>query len=52
MREDAVAAFLDRANVGWELVDRLIDRHLLITVSYKGNRFYLRRFPHRSSADR
>ncbi len=52
MREDAVAAFLDRAGAGWELVDRLINRHLLITVTYKGNRFYLRRFPRRSSADR
>ncbi len=52
MREDAVTAFLDRANVGWELVDRLINQQLLITVEYKGNRFYLRRFSHRSSADR
>jgi wyosine [tRNA(Phe)-imidazoG37] synthetase (radical SAM superfamily) len=46
MREDAMTAFLTRADAGWDLVTRLIDDGQLAEINYAGHRFYLRTFKH------
>ncbi|MHB8120219.1 MAG: hypothetical protein ACYDHX_16115 [Methanothrix sp.] len=43
MREAAVRKFLQQANEGWEVVQRLIDGGQLVKTEYQGNNFYLRR---------
>ncbi len=44
MREEAVRELLEKADVGWDVVDGLLDRLELVEVKYKGKRFYVRRF--------
>ncbi|MCK4444704.1 MAG: radical SAM protein, partial [Thermoplasmata archaeon] len=44
MREEAVRELLEKADVGWDVVDGLLDRLELAEVEYKGKRFYVRRF--------
>lgn len=43
MRESAVKKFLEQAEERWGVVQRLIDRGLLVETEYKGNKFYLPR---------
>jgi len=43
MREAAIRILLERSNESWEVVERLIDRGLLVKTEYLGNSFYLRR---------
>jgi wyosine [tRNA(Phe)-imidazoG37] synthetase (radical SAM superfamily) len=43
IREDALAHFLERANVGWDLVQRLTAAGELKPVDFAGKRFYVRR---------
>ncbi len=43
MREDAVNAFLKRAEGDWEAIDSLIAQDRLVEVEHGGHRFYLRR---------
>jgi len=47
MREDAVDTFLQRAEAGWSLVDRLLDEDQLVRTDYGGHTFYLRRLDRR-----
>jgi len=44
MRETAVRAFLSRAGIAWEVVDRLVTQGDLAKTKYAGQIFYLRRF--------
>ena len=44
MRQDAVSAFLTRADADWAVVEDLLHREQLTEMSYKGHQFYLRRF--------
>lgn len=44
MREDAVAAFLERAGKDWAVVHRLMAQDKFIKTEYGGHKFYLRRF--------
>ncbi|MBN1894617.1 radical SAM protein, partial [bacterium] len=43
MREDAVAEFLKKAKSGRSVVDRLVDRDLLVRKEFQGHIFYARR---------
>jgi len=43
MREDAVRAFLERANGDWDAVRRLMSEEQLVEVEHGGHRFYLRK---------
>ncbi|MCK4514845.1 MAG: radical SAM protein, partial [Spirochaetaceae bacterium] len=43
MREDAVGAFLERANSDWEVVHRLVAEDELVETEFEGWKFYLRR---------
>jgi len=45
MREDAVAEFLKRAGVGWEIVQHLIEKRDLVDLEYQGKKFYMRKLP-------
>ncbi|MFB0517442.1 MAG: radical SAM protein [Candidatus Neomarinimicrobiota bacterium] len=45
MREDAVDAFLERADADWAIIHKLIAEDQLIETAYEGKRFYLRRLP-------
>jgi wyosine [tRNA(Phe)-imidazoG37] synthetase (radical SAM superfamily) len=47
MTEEAVQAFLAKANSDWSLVKELLDKELLIETLYDGKRFYMRRLPKR-----
>jgi len=44
MREDAVAKLLQKASADWAVVQRLVDKGLLINTEYKGQTFYMRKF--------
>lgn len=44
MREEAVRELLEKADVGWDVVDGLLDRLELVEVKYKSKTFYVRRF--------
>ncbi len=50
MREDAVAAYVERAGRGWEVVAALVAQGRLVEVEHGGHRFYLGRFARRGSA--
>jgi wyosine [tRNA(Phe)-imidazoG37] synthetase (radical SAM superfamily) len=43
MREDAVDAFLARAEADWTAVHQLVVQDRLVEAEYEGHRFYLRR---------
>ncbi len=43
MREAAIKQLLQHSNEGWEVVQRLIDRGVLVKTEYQGHSFYLRR---------
>lgn len=43
MREEAVRSLLGRTQAGQSLLERLIERGLLVETTYQGNRFYMRR---------
>jgi wyosine [tRNA(Phe)-imidazoG37] synthetase (radical SAM superfamily) len=44
MRRDAVEEYLKNADSDWKAVEKLIDEEKLMEVSYKENRFYVRKF--------
>ena len=44
MRKDAVREFLSKAGADWSTIDKLIDGGQLIEVSYRGKKFYIRKF--------
>jgi len=50
MRREAVETLLAKANVDWELVDRLEAEGKLRRVAYADRTFYVRRFPAASGA--
>ena len=43
MREDAVKVFLGNANVGWQIIERLLVAEKLVELAYEGNRYYMRK---------
>jgi wyosine [tRNA(Phe)-imidazoG37] synthetase (radical SAM superfamily) len=43
MREDAVAAFLERAGADWLVIDGLVAGGRLIRTAYDGQQFFLRK---------
>jgi len=44
MREDAVRAFLAKANAKWSVINLLLEKKQLLEIEYKGKKFYLRKF--------
>jgi wyosine [tRNA(Phe)-imidazoG37] synthetase (radical SAM superfamily) len=51
MREDAVRELLRRAGSEWSVVERLVERGELERVQYRGQRYYVRRFPRVAGRD-
>ena len=47
MREDAVQELLNRAGVGWEVVEKLINEGKIIELRYREHKFYMRKLPGR-----
>lgn len=47
MREDAMRAFLARAESNWVVIDRLLEEDQLVETRYRGHRFFLRRLGRR-----
>ncbi len=45
MREDAVAEFLENARTDWETIQELIDNSSLISLEYRGKKFYMHKLP-------
>ncbi|MBU0663589.1 MAG: radical SAM protein [Proteobacteria bacterium] len=43
MQEEAVQAFLVKAGVDWQLIDKLITRDRIFATVYQGKKFYLRK---------
>ncbi len=43
MREDAVKKLLEKANAGWDVVEKLLKAGKLIEIEYEGEKFYMRR---------
>ena len=48
MRKDGVEELLKKANVGWDVVERLIKEDKLIKLEYDNNIFYMRKLKSRS----
>jgi wyosine [tRNA(Phe)-imidazoG37] synthetase (radical SAM superfamily) len=46
MRKDGVEELLKKANVGWDVVERLIKEDKLIKLKYGNNIFYMRKLKH------
>ena len=44
MREDAVLSLVQKAGADFSVVERLLQDHQLVCLTYGGHRFYLRRF--------
>lgn len=49
MREEAVTELLNRIDSGWETVQELIDKGIMVQLEYQGKRFYARKLPTRSN---
>jgi len=45
MREEAVIQLLRKADVGWGVVEKLIEDDRLMKLEYQGQRFYMRKLP-------
>ncbi|MHA1237861.1 MAG: radical SAM protein [Candidatus Odinarchaeia archaeon] len=45
MREESVREFLNRANVGWDIVEKLVNNGELLKLTYGGKKFYMRKLP-------
>jgi len=45
MREEALRDFLRRAKSDWSTIPKLINKGQLVETEYKGNKFYIRKFP-------
>lgn len=45
MREEALKDFLKRAKSDWSTILKLINKGQLVETDYKGNKFYIRKFP-------
>lgn len=43
MRREAIKGFLQKAGIGWEVVERLIKEDKIKEIEYQGKRFYLRK---------
>ncbi len=43
MRENAVKEFLEKANAGWDVVEKLLKENKIIETEYQGNKFYMRK---------
>jgi len=50
MREDAMAAFLERAGADWTVVQELVAKGQLVEIGYEGHGFYMRKLGRRPSA--
>lgn len=51
MREDAVDAFLERADVAWDVVERLLQEGEVVRADYGEHAFYLRSLSRRSEKE-
>jgi len=43
MREDAVQKLLNRAGVGWEVIEKLINEEKIVEIKYREHKFYMRK---------
>ncbi len=43
MREEAVKTFLRKANVGWQIIEKLLAADELVELRYEGYRYYMRK---------
>lgn len=43
MREEAVQAFLEKANAGWQIIEKLLAADKLVELEYEGNRYYMQK---------
>ncbi|MCK4825494.1 hypothetical protein KA005_57635, partial [bacterium] len=43
MREEAVTEFLSKAETDWRVVDKLIDKGMLVEKEFHGKKFYARK---------
>jgi len=50
MRKEAVEELLKRANAGWQIIQKLLQRGKLVELEYEGNTYYMRKLPTRTSA--
>lgn len=49
MRKEGVNNFLSKAEVGWGLIEKLIEEDKLVEVEYKEKKFYMRKLPKKNS---
>ena len=43
MRDEAVKAFLGKANAGWQIIEKLLAADKLVELEYEENRYYMRK---------
>jgi wyosine [tRNA(Phe)-imidazoG37] synthetase (radical SAM superfamily) len=47
MRDEAIKAFLRKANSGWQLIEKLLASEKLVEFEYEGNKYYMRKLEQR-----
>jgi len=47
MRKEAVKEFLRKADVDWNVIEKLLHESKLVELEYEGNKYYMRRLPRR-----
>ena len=40
MSKEAVKSFLEKADVGWDMIDKLIKNNVIKKIQYKGDSFF------------
>jgi wyosine [tRNA(Phe)-imidazoG37] synthetase (radical SAM superfamily) len=51
MRKEAIHNFLIKANANWSVIEKLLRQNKLISLSYQGNDFYMRKLEFHQSTD-
>jgi wyosine [tRNA(Phe)-imidazoG37] synthetase (radical SAM superfamily) len=46
MREEAIRKLLEKANVEWQVIEKLLFENKLIKIEYEGNTYYMRKLLH------
>ena len=44
IREEGMEELLKKAEVGWDIIEKLIDSRKIVEVIYRGKKFYVRNF--------
>ena len=52
MHDEAVKAFLRKANSGWQIIEKLLASEKLVEFEYEGNKYYMRKLPNKEGNEK